>query len=145
MSYVTLVTALKTRLETLTSTFSTGDITRGDYSCLDNGNANHLVLLPGSFSDIPEGVSRSILFDLFVKPDDDGGKTDFETVRDTVEAKIHEYPTLNHLGNYYLQAFSSTDDPQEVFDKLGAGPFFIVQRFQVTYVDGTPITTGEYA
>jgi hypothetical protein len=152
MSYTSLVSALTTVLNGLTGTFSTGDVTSGDYRTLDNGHPNLLILLPGAVGDNGTGAYTdnmvwNVLFDLYVSTQGESanGKDQFIAVRDVVITQVKIYPTLNLHDAFVLQTMTSEGDPQEVFDKMGAGPFFTMQRFRVIYAERIPRTTGEFA
>ncbi len=149
MSYVTCSAALKSILLLLTATFSTGDVSEGDYRILDSGRTNLAILNPGSVptSEIFAKQSRrrwEILLDLYIRFVDDTSYSSFSALRDVVLAQIEAYPTLNLKGRILVEYYQSDGDPSEVVDRQGAGPFFITQRFRVMVQETIGISAGEF-
>jgi hypothetical protein len=134
MAYMTAQGLLKTLLLTV-SGFSASDVTEGDLRVLDSGTTYKAVLFPGSIPEIDlAGMSRVIeyeaIIDLFVKFTDDTSYSAFGTFRDLVIAKLDALPALS--DTYFMTRLNSDGAPIEIFDRQGAGPFFVTQRFIVT-------------
>jgi hypothetical protein len=153
MSYATCRDAVKTQLLAITGSFGTNDVTNGDYRVLDSAAINCAVMRPGSLALNETGSYRTehnwdVIFDLFTKAVDDTSYATFMALLDTVIARLDAYPKLGTGGAADLLVISgpTTDgDPEDVFDKIGAGPFFIVQRVRVRVREYVTQTTGEYA
>ena len=130
-AYMTAQGLLKTLLLTCTS-FGASDVTEGDLRVLDSGSTNTAIIFPGS---VPiydtAGMERQhewvAIVDLFTKFVDDTSYSTFGTLRDAVITKIEAAPAMS--ASFFITELSSDGDPIEVFDRQGAGPFFITQRF----------------
>jgi hypothetical protein len=153
MSYATCRDAVKTQLLAISSRFGASDVTIGDYRVLDSGSTNCAVMRPGSLArnETAAYVTEhewDVVFDLFTRQVDDASYATFTVLLDDVIARIDAYPKLGTGGAAELLVISgpTTDgDPEDVFDKLGAGPFFITQRVRVRVLEKVNQTTGEYA
>ena len=152
MSYATCRTAVQTTLLLLTSRFAATDMSFGDDRILDSGLTKAVIFLPGALAKDETASYRTerhwdVLFDLFTRNMDNTSLAAFSALVDDVVAKLDAYPKLGTAGTADLLVLSTnTDgDPQDVYDKLGAGPFFIVQRFRVRVREYVIQTTGEYA
>jgi hypothetical protein len=126
-------------------------VTRGDYRPLDSGRAAICVILPGRITsnDAASYTIRrtwSIPFDLFHRYTDNGtSEQAFTTLLDEVIARLDTYPTLDNEAGVTLVEISTEGDPTDVFDKQGAGPFFMVQTLRATITERVNLSTGEYA
>jgi hypothetical protein len=143
MTYSTCEIALKAILLEMTSTFKTGDVTLTDYRTLDSGldathGPNKAILRPGGVTSemvatLVSGRVWGILIDLFTAYQQDDDWADFKATRELMVRKLETHQVLNILdGSVNVTMIASEDDPLEVFDKSGAGPFFITQRFRLT-------------
>lgn len=138
MSYMTAQGLIKTLLLTLTATFNAANVTEGDLRILDNGNTNSAVLFPGALNAFDTASMTRVheydcIMDLFTKFVDDTSYSTFGTLRDTVIAKLDTNQALS--ATYFIMSVSSDGDPIELFDRQGAGPFFITQRFRIAFVE----------
>ena len=134
MAYMTAQGLLKTLLLTVTG-FNTGDVTEGDLRVLDSGTTYKAVLFPGAINQIDlAGMTRTVeyecILDLFCKFTDDTSYSTFGTFRDLVIARLDANPALS--ADYFMIAMTSQGEPIEIYDRQGAGPFFINQRFAIT-------------
>jgi hypothetical protein len=153
MSYATCRDAVKNTLLLLTGTFGANDISNGDDRILDSGLTNAAIMLPGTLALNQTGSYRTehhwdVVFDLYTRHMDNTSYATFSALVDTVVAKLDAYPKLGTAGAGELLVIDgpvSAGEAQDVFDKLGAGPFFIVQRFRVRVREYVTQTTGEYA
>lgn len=152
MSYATCRDAVKAVLLLVSGRFGANDVTNGDYRCLDSGSTNLAVMLPGVLTRDETASYRTrrewdVRFDLFTRQIDDTSYATFSAVLDDVVAAIDARPKLGTAGVADLLVLSLTTDgdPQDVFDRIGAGPFFIVQRVRVGVREYVTQTTGEYA
>ena len=138
MSYMASQALLKTRLLTLTTYFGATDVTEGDLRTLDNGSTNHAVLFPGGIPVYDTAIlARSVawegVLDLFTKLVDDTSYSTFGTLRDAVIANLDASPCLD--ATYWVISITSDGDPEEVYDKMGGGPFFIWQQLRLTITE----------
>jgi len=61
---------------------------------------------------------------------DDTSYATFGTVRDSLITTIAAAPCLS--ASYFLTSIVSEEDPNDVFDQQGAGPFFVRQIMRFT-------------
>lgn len=132
MTYMAAQGYLKTKLLTCAS-FGASDVTEGDYRVLDSGSTNAAVVIPGTVPALDvAGMVRwheyDAIVDLFTKFIDDTSYSTFGTLRDAVLAVFITNGTL--AADYFVTEIRTDGDIQEVFDRQGAGPFFLTQRFR---------------
>jgi hypothetical protein len=121
-----------------TTNFVTGSVTEGDYRILDSGYTNACVLLPGSFPEMDlASLKRDIYWeayaDLFTRFVDDTSYTTFGTLRDSVFTIIRANRSLSAV--YQMIGISPADEPRDIFNKQGQGPFWIMQRLRIAIVE----------
>lgn len=136
-AYMTAQGLLKTLLLT-NSSFGASDVTEGDLRILDSGSTNTAVLFPGSVPTYDvAGMERqhewTAILDLFKRFVDDTSYSGFGTLRDSVFTTIEAAPALS--ASFFIYNITSDSEPFEVFDKQGAGPFFIGQRFLLSIME----------
>jgi hypothetical protein len=139
MSYTAIETALQTILQEM-SDFTASDVSLTNYDVLDNGTGskNKVVLRPGGIVAAPDTFATGtrtwgILMDLFTIYHADEDWATFKAMRENVITKIEaHFPLDISTGTVIMTRLESADDPQEVFDKAGAGPFFVMQRLRLT-------------
>ena len=133
-AYMGAQTLIKTILAGVDG-LSVSNVTEGDLRVLDAGNTYAAVLFPGSIpgvtlSSMDRVQEYECILDLFIRFDDDTTYTDFGTFRDLVIDALYDDPAPS--STYFLTNLRSDGDPAEVYDKMGAGPFFITQRLVIT-------------
>lgn len=132
--YMPAQSLLKTLLLTCAS-FDTGDVTEGDYRAMDQGRTNIAVITPGSLpefgtTELTRWHTYDAMVDLFSRWDDFTAYNDFGTLRDAVLSTVNAAPCLDET--YSITGIASEGNPTEVYDKQGAGPFFMTQRLRFT-------------
>jgi hypothetical protein len=126
-------------------------VTRANYDVLDSEVDKSIVVLPGSFTstDAAGGTLTriwSIPFDLFIKyVSDPETNATLTTFRDKLISLLDSYPTLNGQPNITLDTLSAPDDIDEVRDRQGGGPYFLMQNFRLEITERVALTEGEYA
>ena len=133
MSYMAAQTLLKALLVTCGS-LGASNVTEGDLRVLDSGLTNTAVIFPGilpvmDLATLVRVREYEAIVDLFTKFVDDTAYSTFGTLRDAVIATIMGGRDMS--GTYFITALASDGEPTELFDKQGAGPFFVNQRFRL--------------
>jgi hypothetical protein len=125
-------------------------VTHGDYSTLDKGVGNSLVLVPGAVStSVKQGGGSSIrtwnLYgDLFVKFTTESETWEnLVTLRSAIINKLEIYPSLDSTSGILKIETSLPEEPWAVMDKQGAGPFFLAQRILISVTERTALSGGE--
>jgi hypothetical protein len=139
MTYAVIETALQTILREL-SDFTSADVSLTNYDVLDSGTGskNKVVLRPGGIAAAPDTFATGtrtwgIYVDIFTIYHSDADWSEFKTMRENVVTKIEaHFPLDISTGQVILKSIESADDPIEVFDRAGGGPFFIMQRLRMT-------------
>jgi hypothetical protein len=126
-------------------------VSHGDYSLLDKGIGNCIVLIPGPASESLK-QARSLLrewtfyADMFVKfTDEPVSWLAFVTLRSSVLDALEKYPILNNLSGIERVTVACNDDPNGVFDSQGNGPMWFSQRFEINVTERTDLSGGDYA
>jgi len=137
MSYMTAQGLVKTMLLTNTN-FSADDVTESNIRPLDMGRTNIAVLWPGTFDPIDlESMTKdrgwTVLVDLFTKFSGETSYSAIGTLRDSVIATIEAGRALS--STLIVVGIEADGDPQEVFDRQSAGPFFVVQRMRLNVTE----------
>lgn len=132
--YMAAQALLKTKLLTCAS-FGASDVTEGDYRVMDSGSTNMAIIIPGNIPLLDvAGMTRTqeydAIVDLITKFVDDTSYNTFGTLRDAMLAVFIASPALS--ADYFITEISTDADIQELFDRQGAGPFFVSQRFRFT-------------
>ncbi len=163
MSYTAIEAQLLALIKTVARFADTVDVTspvratRGDYSLLDRGIDDLVILEPGALTGpSPEWeLSRPsplqetqwiVVINLFrrIKPDE-VTSVQFATARDELLNLVRQYPSLNGAcGMTYFVALEAMGDPEDVYDRAGGGPFYRMQSLRVTYSETVQVTGGEY-
>ena len=147
---------IEARIQTLIQALTrfagnTGRVTRGNYKILDTGVPEAVILDMGAVG--PEtqeayGVYRDfdVLVTILTKygADEATMHTNFKALRYDIIALEEKYPSLNNLGGVIQTAIQSDGDPDDVYDKLGAGPFFRMQSLRWTVTRRYAVSGGEY-
>ena len=133
MSYMTAQGLLKTLIATVTS-FESGDVVEGDLRVLDHGATYACVIFPGALpgydlASMTRVQEYEAMVDLFVRYVDTGAYSLLGTLRDAVITVLEVAPCLSET--YYVTAIRG-DEPVELYDTTGAGPFFVSQRLHMT-------------
>lgn len=152
MSYSTIEARVKTLLQAM-SEFEDDDVTRGDYRVLDRGSRRCAVLEPGPFEreeyDAPGGwITRWLAYISVFEPyyEDGTTQTNLQSTRQAIVDEFDQYPSLNSLSVYIIwSGVISGDDPAEVFNVTGDGPFFLRQILTLRVHELSYATGGEYA
>lgn len=151
MSYTAIEARLQTLLQALTRFAGHPEaVTRGDYAVLDRGLPDAIILEAGA-ANLPEPEQTHSGFsswrqrewdsqiNLFRRYEQDGTTSaDFAVFRDEVIEVLENYPSLDTLVMAgitkveYISA-ASIGEPQDVMDKLGQGPFFLMQILVARY------------
>lgn len=127
-------------------------VTHGDYSVMDRGVGNCLILVPGPVSEALKQAGSAIrtwtlYADLFAKfTDESASWLSFIALRSAVIDQLEKYPMLNNSSNILKISVSAGDDPSGVFDKDGTGgPFWLNQRFTIQVTERTALSGGDFA
>jgi len=145
--------ALKSLLKTLpdlADTDSREKVTRADTRVLDMGFDYAAVIWPGQVqSGDASGwqVTRvwDIPFDLFVRYTNNADThAELTGLRDSVIDLLDTHPTLGGLSEVTLEMLATTADPEEVHDRQGGGPYFLMQPFRLQITERVALSGGEY-
>jgi hypothetical protein len=151
-SYDVVETALQTILQGV-SGLSTS-VKLSDYSLLDNGTAQFIVLQPDSFdSDQNDAWGRdvkhwNILAEVFQKyTKETETMTNFRSLRTAIINELEKYPTLNNAAGVLGRTFSGEGGVINVTDKNNPTLiYYKMQTFRVVVTqEVTDITGGEFA
>lgn len=154
MSYATIQAAAQTLIQGL-SAFSDTDVTLGDFDVLTLGSPPYVVLVPASFMHEEDGdggqriTEWDMLVYLFVRYQTDSSEyANLITQRQSIMDLLDNYPTLDGTTDVLLALVTRARDPQEVFEQSAgsdASPAFLLQVLEVTIIEKTVATGGEYA
>jgi len=131
MSYTTVEAGVQAIIQGL-SAFSNADVSLGDYRVLDSGGAPYVVLKPGRFEHAPETFQDfwtewTVNIELFVKFWGNG--TEYTNIKTNMQAIVDAFDantTLSVTGVVFAY-ISGGEEPKQVYDKDGNGPFFLLQ------------------
>jgi len=151
MGYDVVEARIQLLLQGLTSIFAEpSQVTRGDFSVLDAGYDQCAVLRPGAFEDTGtqmgpgSHVFRFVTHINFYKRYFDNATiVSFERQRDAIIEHILKYPSLNGLADTVLLNVIRGDEPGELYDRGGNGPFFITQTIDVSVSHVVTVTLAE--
>jgi hypothetical protein len=134
MAYMAAQALLKTLLLTMTELSNDG-VTEGDARVLDSGRDYFAILYPGAVNSyelsakVREHEFEGIV-QVFSRNKDAAAYATFGTFRDAVIAKIKLGRMLSE--NYFITSATAEGRLNDVFDKTGAGPFYVMQELSLT-------------
>jgi len=140
MGYDSVEARIQSLLQGLTSIFTEpSQVTRGDFRVLDAGYDQCVVLRPGVFEDtgVQMGPGSHVFrftthINFYKRYVDETTVVAFARQRDAIIEHILKYPSLNGLADTVLLNVMRGDEPGELYDRVGNGPFFITQTIDVS-------------
>lgn len=152
----TVQTALQTTLKGVTGLADEVDgrehVTRCDPRVLDLGFLKNAIIEPGTFTSDDAAayqIRRMWVYPVVIAYKFTGvsqaeSRRAFVAFRDAVITRLDNYPTLSNTADITVQRLSA-DEPDELMDKAGGGPYFIVQTINVEILERVTLSGGEYA
>jgi hypothetical protein len=135
-------TALQSHLQTLDAFTAHPDgVAVGDYRALDSGLSEVIVITPGAFdsgdnTDFERTRTWDVPLELFVKyMDSTSAFAALNTLRDAVLALLDGLAVMDDAGLITFRRVRAPDDPQEVYDRAGGGPYFLTQELRAEIVE----------